>query len=52
MLEAKCKRCAESFVPADENDTIHGEKNNGNPCGGEGVILGEWILLSTTHPSR
>lgn len=37
MLEAVCQECGETFVPADEEDLIHGE------CGGQGIITGEWV---------
>lgn len=43
MLEAICGKCAETFVPADENDVVHGVTENGDPCGGVGVIAGEWF---------
>jgi hypothetical protein len=50
MLEARCQKCGEVFVPhsADDEDLVHGEIQYtdgriGEPCGGVGVILGEWI---------
>jgi hypothetical protein len=41
-LEAKCTKCGEHFNPADEDDTEHIERVDGTPCGGQGMILGEW----------
>lgn len=43
MLEAECIVCQETFVPADEDDLIHGVHEDGTPCGGQGVITGEWL---------
>jgi len=37
-LEAICTDCAETFIPADEEDLEHGERENGDPCGGYGII--------------
>jgi uncharacterized OB-fold protein len=42
MLEARCLKCGETFIPNDEDDTIHGETEDGVECGGQGVITGEW----------
>lgn len=44
MLEAKCTACQETFVPADEDDTIHGIHEDGTECGGQGIITGEWVF--------
>lgn len=44
MLEAKCSVCGETFNPRDVFDIIHIAKENGDECGGEGIILGEWII--------
>lgn len=44
MLEAICHKCGHSFVPADENDTEHGDcVECGEVCGGQGEIIGEWV---------
>ena len=45
MLEAKCGRCGETFIPHTEklSDLIHIETEQGNSCGGLGTIQGEWI---------
>lgn len=47
MLEAKCTRtdCGETFVPhgVDAEDLIHGNRQDGEACGGIGVIQGEWV---------
>ena len=43
ILEAECQKCLQTFNPADENDLIHIETAGGNPCGGLGIITGEWI---------
>jgi len=45
MLQARCTKCKETFVPEDENDLEHGVTEMGDPCGGLGVIEGEWVLL-------
>lgn len=37
-LEATCGGCGETFVPADENDLEHGEREDGTPCGSRGEI--------------
>lgn len=55
MLEAQCTKCGDAFVPADENDLEHfvrtsDDEHQGEPCGGRGVILGEWITRGTVHP--
>jgi hypothetical protein len=42
-LEAICLRCGEVFIPADEFDLIHGQREDGAPCMGMGTITGEWI---------
>lgn len=42
MLEAVCGKCGETFIPCDENDTEHIEREDGEPCGGTGEIIGEW----------
>lgn len=49
MMEAQCTRCKETFVPhsPDPEDLIHGETEAGTPCGGIGVIQGEWIAPGT-----
>lgn len=44
ILEAVCGECGETFNPADEQDTIHGAKESGDECGGQGVIQGEWTF--------
>lgn len=44
MLEATCLKCLKTFVPADEGDIIHEwDEELSKECGGQGVILGEWI---------
>jgi len=44
MLEAECGRCGETFVPADENDTVHLVREDGEECGGQGEITGTWVF--------
>lgn len=41
LLEAQCLVCGGTFIPADEDDTIHLVTDAGDDCGGQGVILGE-----------
>lgn len=45
MLEAKCQKCGETFVPHSEapDDLIHGETEAGIECGGQGFITGQWV---------
>jgi hypothetical protein len=42
MIEAKCTRCQETFIPhsTKSEDLVHGETEMGRPCGGLGIILG------------
>jgi hypothetical protein len=47
MLEAICRKCGQTFNPADDDDTIHlvrvGDDTHGDEeCGGEGEVTGEW----------
>lgn len=42
-LEAICNTCHETFLPADETDTIHGVKDDGTDCGQQGTITGSWV---------
>lgn len=42
ILEAVCGKCGETFNPNDEDDTIHGETQDGAECGGQGTITGHW----------
>ena len=44
MIEAKCNDCNETFIPDGEGDLIHGVREDGEMCGGQGVIVGEWKL--------
>lgn len=46
ILQAECTVCNETFVPNDEDDTIHAEREDGTPCGGLGIITGEWVAPS------
>lgn len=45
MLEAECTRCKEIFVPhgVEPDELIHGETEKGEPCGGIGIIQGQWF---------
>lgn len=43
MLEAECSKCGETFVPADEEDTIHLFREDGTECGGQGRVTGEYF---------
>lgn len=40
--EAICGLCWETFNPAGHDDLIHGFKENGEPCGGVGTMMGAW----------
>jgi hypothetical protein len=39
MIEAKCGKCKETFIPDDEDDLTHVEKIDGSECGGRGRIV-------------
>lgn len=45
MIEAKCTRCNETFIPhsTKDEDQVHGQREDESPCGGLGVIMGEWV---------
>jgi hypothetical protein len=42
LLEAKCRKCGETFNPADAQDTIHMIREDGSFCGGTGDIQGHY----------
>ena len=42
-LEAECPKCGETFNPLDEKDLEHIETEAGEPCGGNGVLMGGWV---------
>lgn len=45
MMEAFCTECKETFIPHSEkpDDLIHGEREDGEFCGGLGQIVGAWV---------
>jgi hypothetical protein len=50
ILEAKCKKCGDTFNPhsEDPDDMIHfirtsGDEHDGDECGGEGEVTGEYF---------
>lgn len=47
LIEARCRKCKELFVPADEDDLIHLVKEDSSECGGEGEILGVYTAPRT-----
>lgn len=49
LLENRCTRCGEVFIPFGlfPEDMIHGETADGKPCGGIGVLAGQWIAPGT-----
>lgn len=49
MMEAECTRCKETFIPhgTEPIDLLHGDREDGEYCGGIGVIQGEWIAPGT-----
>src|SRR6478609_5738421 len=64
LVEALCTECKETFIPHSEEpeDLIHGEQENGFPCGGQGVVVGTWtyheppktrtqVVMSTVSPN-
>ena len=52
MIEAECTRCDETFIPGaiTMTDLIHGQTEAEEPCGGIGVIQGQWVLDLSTPP--
>lgn len=52
ILEAKCKKCGETFVPYSEDDLEHIWNNQGQLCEGQGELLGEYHTQSTPHPAN
>jgi hypothetical protein len=42
IYEARCTKCDELFNPADEEDLIHVEQEDGTPCEGQGILMGSW----------
>lgn len=40
-LEARCA-CGETFNPHDVDDTVHGQREDGEPCGLRGMVVGQW----------
>ena len=46
MIEALCTRCGGTFIPPEvtPEELIHGETEAGTPCGGIGVIQGQWVF--------
>lgn len=42
MLEARCTRCGETFIPDSPDDLEHIQREDEQPCGGVGTITGQW----------
>lgn len=42
MIEARCTRCGETFIPDSSDDLEHVAREDGQPCGGTGEITGSW----------
>lgn len=40
--EARCLKCGETFNPAGPDDLIHLATEDGQECGGQGHMVGEW----------
>lgn len=49
--EAECQKCGETFNPHPEDceccghdgsNLEHWQRNDGEECGGQGVVVGEW----------
>lgn len=49
--EARCA-CGETFSPNDVDDTVHGEREDGEPCGLHGVIVGVWGTPVALFPDK
>lgn len=49
MIEARCTRCEETFIPADDTDLEHVERVDGTACGGAGVIDRVVLAPGETH---
>lgn len=43
-LEATCLECQEIFIPEDEEDLVHLQREDGTPCGGMGEITREYFF--------
>jgi len=54
MFEAQCQMCGETFIPHSEDpeDLIHGQREDGTECGGQGVIQGQWVLHTLESHER
>lgn len=48
-IEAECLRCRLTFIPHDRYDTIHAIDDNGDECGGIGVITGTYSITKNTR---
>jgi hypothetical protein len=43
--EARCEDCGETFNPYSPDDMTHVERANGDPCGGDGYMVGVWYSV-------
>lgn len=50
ILEAKCKKCGETFNPYSEDDLEHVTRADGQFCEGQGELLGAYSNLPTFMP--
>lgn len=50
-LEARCTECGETFNPIDEDDLVHIERLDGEECGGQGELVGEFGETARTRKS-
>jgi hypothetical protein len=41
-LEASCEKCGETFNPSGAADLEHGQRQDGEECGGRGILRGAW----------
>jgi hypothetical protein len=44
LREASCRRCNQSFIPADPADPVHFQRRDGELCGGEGLYFRPFVI--------
>lgn len=43
-MTGRCLKCGEPYIPDSDDDLVHLMREDGEDCGGEGVITGGWGL--------
>jgi hypothetical protein len=49
VIDARCERCGETFMPADPSDLMHFQRRDGELCGGDGVTFRKYVIR---NPNR